>query len=112
MAQITQDQHERLQAAAEQLTEKLQVFHEGLTPNEKKILDLVLWHGVAGAAGAHESVAGFAIKEDNPGIIPVLTWVVSAIGAGILYDAVKSIPVDSGGPAWGRGTDFQHGFKQ
>jgi hypothetical protein len=96
MTQITDEQREHFEAVAVQATAKLEAFRDGLTADERAILSLGLWQAMAEAAGADESVVGFASNGGWSGNSPAGEFakeVGKAIAIDLIYQGVKA--------AWG-----------
>jgi len=67
MLQITEDQ--QLAAAAWSVSAKLQAFHDGLTPDEQRALDIALRRVGARADGTTEDATGYIIPV---GALPLI----------------------------------------
>lgn len=70
MTQITREQQDAFQAAAERVAAKLRDFHDGLPADEQLALHVALGHG------AGEDVAGYAYLGfwDSGAINPLNDW--------------------------------------
>jgi hypothetical protein len=67
MPQITEDQ--QLAAASWSVSAKLQAFHDGLTPDEQRALDIALRRVGARADGTTEDATGYIIPV---GALPLI----------------------------------------
>ncbi|MGH2587251.1 MAG: hypothetical protein ACRDJE_20235 [Dehalococcoidia bacterium] len=68
MTQITEEQKQQLQAAAERVAAKLVAFHDGLPADEQIVLDVAFGRLVDGeepAMGEEVDARGHMIKQDR-----------------------------------------------
>jgi hypothetical protein len=59
MTQTTEAQKQQMEVAARSVAAKLQAFHDGLTPDEQRVLDVALRSITEGAGETAEDATGY-----------------------------------------------------